>query len=530
MQNTNSLNSLPTKENSPKLSFSVLETENENGIQIHKESSPKKSNICEYCHKPFSTLGNMRNHIMTIHQNYRPFKCTYPGCNKKYSIESRFQVHMRTHIGAKPFVCQICSKSFNEKGNLKTHLRFHSELRPFKCPHCTKSYKTNGHLKDHIEIQHNLIKKYECQYCNKKFGRISTLKAHIRTHTGEKNFKCKMEGCQKWFAEKGNMEIHYRRHLKKLNKIDEYEKINKKKYGEKNIEKDYEERIKEAIDNLKDINSNNIKDCKKIELKHINLKKGNKVTNPKPIFLKNNLNIINNEDNDSNIKSNILKDQISCKNNVNNGYIFNSNLNNINILSQGNDKLNNNFRLINENNYPNNFNNHMNNVNNALKNLSNLNNLNNYSNTENFVNIDKDNQNFFGYFPIYPLIQDIHQIDPLIGQENKMDINKEINDISNCLTRPCSNTALCLQKKYDDIFAKEEDILSEEEELSKNNNCKNINDNSYINENINMHYNQNNYNFLDNQLGFLNEDRMNNLYNNFNEMSEVKNLPRFQYI
>lgn len=45
-----------------------------------------------------------------------------------------------------------------------------------------------------------------------------------------------------------------------------------------------------------------------------------------------------------------------------------------------------------------------------------------------------------------------------------------------------------------------------------------------------MHYNQNNYNFLDNQLGFLNEDRMNNLYNNFNEMSEVKNLPRFQYI
>lgn len=42
-----------------------------------------------------------------------------------------------------------------------------------------------------------------------------------------------MEGCEKWFAEKGNMEIHYRRHLKKLNKIDEYEKINKKKYGEK---------------------------------------------------------------------------------------------------------------------------------------------------------------------------------------------------------------------------------------------------------------------------------------------------------
>jgi len=298
-----------------------------------------------------------------------------------------------------------------------------------------------------------------------------------------------------------------------MNKIDEYEKIKKKKYGEKNIEKDFEEKIKEAIDNLKDINSNNIKDNKNIEIKNINIKKGSNaaITNPKPIFLKNNiLNIINNEENNSNI----LKEQISCKNNINNGYIFNSNINNINIISQGNDKHNNNFRLINENNYTNNFNNHINNVNNALKNLNNLNNLNNYSNTENFVNIDNDNQNFFGYLSLYPLIQDIHQIDPLIGQENKMDINKEINDISNCVTRPCSNTALCIQKKSDDIFAKEQDIFSDEEEISKNNNCKNINDNSYINENINMQYNQNNYNFLDNQLGFLNEDRMNNFYYN----------------
>ena len=78
---------------------------------------------------------------MVIHENYRPFRCTYPGCNKKYSIESRYQVHLRTHIGAKPFICQFCNKSFNEKGNLKTHLRFHSEIRPFKCPYCTKRYK-----------------------------------------------------------------------------------------------------------------------------------------------------------------------------------------------------------------------------------------------------------------------------------------------------------------------------------------------------------------------------------------------------
>lgn len=47
-----------------------------------------------------------------------------------------------------------------------------------------------------------------------------------------------MDGCEKWFTEKGNMEIHYKRHLKKLNQIDENEKSRKKKYlGKKLLNK-----------------------------------------------------------------------------------------------------------------------------------------------------------------------------------------------------------------------------------------------------------------------------------------------------
>ena len=92
MENQSYSNSFLIKDNSSKLNFNIQEIKREKMIpnESNIESNQKKQNICQICKKQFSTLGNMRNHIMTIHEDYRPFACTFPGCNKKYSIESRF--------------------------------------------------------------------------------------------------------------------------------------------------------------------------------------------------------------------------------------------------------------------------------------------------------------------------------------------------------------------------------------------------------------------------------------------------------
>lgn len=44
------------------------------------------------------------------------------------------------------------------------------------------------------------------------------LKDHIRIHTKEKPFKCPIPSCDKLFAQKGNMNIHYKKHQEKINK------------------------------------------------------------------------------------------------------------------------------------------------------------------------------------------------------------------------------------------------------------------------------------------------------------------------
>ncbi|XP_026859121.2 transcription factor E4F1 [Electrophorus electricus] len=168
------------------------------------EAFPSRSHKCPQCDRPFRTLSHLRVHIKG-HVGYKPFKC--PACQKEFLTGYMLKKHMEVHVSERRYKCGECGKLFKAIGHVREHMRAHSNERPHRCGLCDKSYKTKNALQVHLRT-HGEEKPYVCPHCSRGFREKGALVRHIRHHTGEKPFKCSK--CGRGFAEHGTLNRHLR--------------------------------------------------------------------------------------------------------------------------------------------------------------------------------------------------------------------------------------------------------------------------------------------------------------------------------
>lgn len=128
-----------------KLDGDIFETEDDSLSDKKKKTKNKQ---CPYCFKYFTQSTHLEVHVRS-HIGYKPFECSY--CHKRFTQGGNLRTHLRLHTGEKPFTCEVCKRSFSRKGNLAAHKLTHENLKPYECKldNCDKSFTQLGNLKSH---------------------------------------------------------------------------------------------------------------------------------------------------------------------------------------------------------------------------------------------------------------------------------------------------------------------------------------------------------------------------------------------
>ncbi|XP_006817160.1 uncharacterized protein LOC102802189 [Saccoglossus kowalevskii] len=148
-------------------------------LMSHVGARPFK---CDLCSATFNRMGNYTRHrlIHTVNTNNdHRYKCEF--CERKFLQKCDLKRHVHIHDGSQPYRCQLCAKGFIRKSDLTVHIRFHTKEKPFQCHVCMTAFFQSGDLNRHLRSVHSSVESLKCGYCNGKYAKEATLIRHMQT-------------------------------------------------------------------------------------------------------------------------------------------------------------------------------------------------------------------------------------------------------------------------------------------------------------------------------------------------------------
>ncbi|XP_070179185.1 zinc finger protein 90-like [Littorina saxatilis] len=174
---------------------------------LDEHPSTERFPACRICRKIFDDFSSLLRHAVDIHNAKRPEGMTLAPSPGQSQESEGSKLDDEISGKAERFKCPICFLVCQYKSALHVHMRTHTGEKPYKCEFCSSVYSQLTSLNYHLFRSHSELLPFRCQQCSARFPNSCELKEHCKeAHPVEKTHQCKY--CDYTPKQSGNLRKH----------------------------------------------------------------------------------------------------------------------------------------------------------------------------------------------------------------------------------------------------------------------------------------------------------------------------------